>query len=562
MIYKEDTIKGNRIYFLDNLRIFMIFLVVLIHAGGVYESTGFWGFFWIVDDPSTNKLPGILFLILDIFVMPTIFLISGFFTPLSLKNKSGWEFLKSKFKRLMIPWIIAVLTLMPLYKFIFLYSRNLPQESWTTYFHWSNGIWGQNWLWFLPVLFLFDILYLFFSRVKIELPQFSLKKAIGAIFLVGFIFSFCMDLLNGQGWTNTILIDFQNERLLIYFMIFLLGSLCYKRKAFESKLKSKNLYLIIVCTAWIPIILYRFLFIQSFMGPGNTLFSERVDTLLIWFNFHLSLLCLLYVMINTFRIYLNKQGRISQELNKNSFNVYIIHTIVLGGLALTMLNTAIPSLLKFFILTVSTYAASNLIITFYRKVIKSKIIIKRKEVAMKTVTTAMLVVALLTGAGCGNQENSAPSVGLHMAAIQGNLAAVNQHIVAGSNLNEKEPSRASSPLITAAVFGETEIALALIEAGADVNYKNNDGSTALITAAFFCRTEIVMILLENGADKNAINNDGRTALESVAGPFDAVKGFYDGIGAALKPLGLKLDYEQIKMTRPKIAELLRDGTSS
>ncbi len=74
---EKGTIAGNRIYFLDNLRTFMIFLVVLIHAGGVYESSGIWAFFWIVDDPSTNNLAGILFLILDIFVMPTIFLISG-----------------------------------------------------------------------------------------------------------------------------------------------------------------------------------------------------------------------------------------------------------------------------------------------------------------------------------------------------------------------------------------------------------------------------------------------------------------------------------------------------
>ncbi len=135
----QDAIKGNRIYFLDNLRTFMIFLVVLIHAGGVYEATGMWASFWIVDDPSTNNVSGLLNLIIDIFCMPTIFFISGFFTPLSMKNKKGWTFLKSKFKRLIIPWVIAVLTLIPLYKIIFLYSRNLPQESWTTYFHWSKG---------------------------------------------------------------------------------------------------------------------------------------------------------------------------------------------------------------------------------------------------------------------------------------------------------------------------------------------------------------------------------------------------------------------------------------
>jgi peptidoglycan/LPS O-acetylase OafA/YrhL len=78
-------------------------------------------------------------------------------------------------------------------------------------------------------------------------------------------------------------------------------------------------------------------------------------------------------MINTFRYYLNKQGRLSKELNGNSYSVYIIHVIVIGGIALTMLNTAIPSLLKYLILTVSTYIACNLIVYFYRKVIKSKI---------------------------------------------------------------------------------------------------------------------------------------------------------------------------------------------
>jgi len=225
MIEKEqDAIKGDRIYFLDNLRTFMIFLVVLYHAGGVYESSGVWASFWLVDDPSTNNLAGILNLIIDIMVMPTIFFISGFFTPLSLKNKTGWAFVKSKFKRLIVPWIFAALTLIPLYKIIFLYSRNLPQESWTTYFHWTNGIWSQNWLWFLPVLFLFNMLYLLFSRANINISNITLKKAVFAIFLIGFTYSFCMSIFKFQGWTKTLFIDFQNERLLIYFIIFLLGS--------------------------------------------------------------------------------------------------------------------------------------------------------------------------------------------------------------------------------------------------------------------------------------------------------------------------------------------------
>ncbi len=180
---------------------------------------------------------------------------------------------------------------------------------------------------------------------------------------------------------------------------------------------------------------------------------------------------------------------------------------------------------------------------------------------MKTVTTAALMVILLAVAGCRKQKDSdkeirPPRVSLHVAALQGNLDAIRQHINVGSDLNEKD-AYGSSPLIVAATFGKTEVARALIDAGADMKITNNEGSTPLHIAAFFCRTEIVKALLDKGADKNALNIAGRTALESVSSPFDDVKGIYDSIGKGLKPLGLRLDYERIKRIRPMIAEMLR-----
>ena len=185
---------------------------------------------------------------------------------------------------------------------------------------------------------------------------------------------------------------------------------------------------------------------------------------------------------------------------------------------------------------------------------------------------AMLVAILLTiSACCRKQENSAreknqssvsqtspkpPGMDIHTATFLGNLKAVQQHIKAGSNLDEKD-EYGSSPLIIATTFGKTEVAKVLIEAGADVNCKNKEGSTPLHTAAFFCRTEIVEALLAKGADKTLRNNFGSTALESVTGSFDNVKGIYDQISKDLGQLGLKLDYAHIEMTRPRIAEMLR-----
>src|SRR6185369_9232122 len=94
-----------------------------------------------------------------------------------------------------------------------------------------------------------------------------------------------------------------------------------------------------------------------------------------------------------------------------------------------------------------------------------------------------------------------PQVDIHTAVVSGNLDAVKQHIAAGTDLNEKDPFGGSSPLISAAVFGKTDMAKVLIDAGADLNFQNKDGSTALHTSAFFCRPEIVKLLLDKGADK-------------------------------------------------------------
>lgn len=363
----QGTAAGSRIFFLDNLRTFMIFCVVLYHAGGVYESGGLWAAFWLVDDPATNDLCGMLNIIIDVFVMPTIFFIAGYFTPSSLQRNSGAAFLTSKLKRLMVPWLIAVLTLIPLFKIIFLYSRNLPQESWTTYFHWSNGIWSQNWLWFLPVLFLFHIVYWLLSKTKIDLSFLPLKVAVPVIFTVGFIYTYAVGLFQLQGWTKTILLDFQNERLLVYFLMFLLGALCCKRGIFDSPPGSKKLYIAVCCVAWMPINLYIVVLLNYFLKPGQFIVSPWVDGALFWLGFHLSMLCLLYLFVATFRHFFNRQGKVLRVLNDSSYGVYIIHVVVVGAIALALLNAPLPSLAKYFIVAATAWLGSNLIVYMYNR---------------------------------------------------------------------------------------------------------------------------------------------------------------------------------------------------
>ncbi len=364
-----STTKGKRLHWMDNLRTITIFLVVLYHVGGVYEAAGLWGWFWIVDDPATISWVGIINIVFDIMVMPIMFFISGYLVVASLKNKTSWEFVKGKFRRLIIPWIIAVFTLIPLYKGIFLYSRNMPQEHWTTYFHITNPN-SQNWLWFLPVLFVFCMLYLLLSKVNVSIPNISIKAAVVGIFVVGFLSSFAIgSWLGFRSWTLTPLIDFENERLLLYFMTFLLGSLCFRQNAFAEKPQAKMLYIIVSSTVWIPIMLHIFARLYPFFYPEG--FSITPLYLLIWwFSFYISLLCLVYLMVETFWRYVDKTSRIWSELNRNSYGVYIIHVIVIGVFGTLLLNMDLPAIVKYLLLIVLTYLGSNLIVSGYRSLVQ------------------------------------------------------------------------------------------------------------------------------------------------------------------------------------------------
>ena len=154
-----------------------------------------------------------------------------------------------------------------------------------------------------------------------------------------------------------------------------------------------------------------------------------------------------------------------------------------------------------------------------------------------------------------------PDGTLYNAAVAGNLEAVKQHIAAGTDLNQVDPNplgSKGSSLHAAAAFGYTEVAVALIEGGADVNQKDKEGQTPLHTAALFCYPKIAQALLDNGADKTIKDNDGQTALGMVVFPWEIAKGIYELLdGIIFKPAGKPLDYNRIQKTRPQVAAIIR-----
>jgi len=140
------------------------------------------------------------------------------------------------------------------------------------------------------------------------------------------------------------------------------------------------------------------------------------------------------------------------------------------------------------------------------------------------------------------------------AAAEGNLNAVKKYLAKGIDINAKGGSLKSSALLSATLYDQVKVVEFLIQNGADVNAKGEDGGTALHAAAFLGQYTVTKLLIQNGADVNARNNDGETVISGTMADWETTK-FIAGM------LQLKLDRERVENGRDQIVELLRQNGS-
>ena len=79
----------------------------------------------------------------------------------------------------------------------------------------------------------------------------------------------------------------------------------------------------------------------------------------------------------------------------------------------------------------------------------------------------------------------------------------------------------------------------LLEAKADPNARNGNGSTPSVGAAFFGRPECLQLLLEAGGDPSLADENGTTTYSALDVPWEITKGIADLLMMPLDPGVLK-----------------------
>ncbi len=352
--------KTDQLHFFNNLRTFIIILVITFHAALSFVP----GYLWWANDTSKNDIFGVVISLMDVFMMPILFFLSGCFVIQSYMHKGFGGFVKSKFRLLAVPYFIFALISCPVVSYIGLknFSANadlLSKNLFNYYIHYMasifslrsgaadlrrtavEGIFNINHLWFILMLFaIFTITALIFYIVKFE-EKYKNRKSIitenfrfkryrmyGLLFIISAASFYSVNILLPENslfgdapWYNvTPLFFFQPSRLVLYITFYLAGIFSFYNGLFTNDLHSEKI------SFWSILTFLSFMLLIKIMSdyyiikiPGNDLkIIYSVSRVL----FAVSVTGLL---ITLFFRYYNNSSPLRKSFSENSYNMYLIH---------------------------------------------------------------------------------------------------------------------------------------------------------------------------------------------------------------------------------------------
>ncbi|MCL2578693.1 MAG: acyltransferase family protein [Oscillospiraceae bacterium] len=348
--------NNGRIYYLDNIKVFLVTLVIIHHVGQAYGPTGgFWPFQSSLGE-SISTL-GRFFAVNAGFFMGFLFLISGYFIPMAFDRNNGERFLTKRLLRFGIPLLFVFLIMGPIQMYFYytLYSGNLPLSFFQYYTNIWLGIGGMptgfvdsidrfphlnfGHAWFIQHLLVYAAIYWFLRKIlkvpviKQESKPFSVLH-LSVIFAVIAVLSLIVRMWYPIDYWVGLLGFFQVEiaHWPQYLVMFVAGITAY-RKNWLNTLDTKTGYTCFVIGIITAVYIY--------MGaPGVSrelwdMFWAVCESLLA--------VALTFGLLTLFREKCNLTTPILKTLARSSYAAYIFHmpivlaiqyildTVVIGG---------------------------------------------------------------------------------------------------------------------------------------------------------------------------------------------------------------------------------------
>lgn len=299
-----------RKHYIDNVRNLTILLLFPVHTFIIWNDFGAKFYIW----GGENKLLSTLIVLVNPWFMPILFAIAGISARYSLKKRSAGKFIHERVNKLLIPFILGMILLVPgqtLYarKFYYHYKGGYLENLKYFFTHFSDlsgydGGFTPGHLWFILFLFLVSLLSLIIIKY---LPYEKTKDKVNRINIWGVIGLFI------PVWLMYYVGNFGGFSIGKSLALYLAGYYVLSNDCIMEKLKENIKWIMgiyIISTTVLVLTYYQY----SYYGD-----------LLVNFTGWMGILVFL-VLGNC---YLNKKTALTEYFNAASFPIYILHQTIL-----------------------------------------------------------------------------------------------------------------------------------------------------------------------------------------------------------------------------------------
>ncbi len=365
----------KRLGYLDNVRSFVIFLVVVTHTMVTYSGFGGW-YYKEVNSASLDLASRIIFGLYGSFsqawFMGILFFLAAYFATRSLEKRGPAAFVKERLFRLGVPLLIYMFVIDPFIGYFLMDYGSVRERFGLVQFYGgylASFRWGGSTgpLWFVEALLLFSLPYAAWRAIrpasKVTRPAPSVMTIVLVIVATGLAaFSIRLFLPIGTSVANLQLCYFA-----AYIALFILGLHAGERRWLDNFPEGRGMgWFTVVLAVGIPA--WFVIMVGGGAAEGGNLFNGGLNWQSFAYAFWESFVAIGFSLglIAFFRKYLNVENRFTRLLAGNSFGIYMFHAPVLIAISLLLRSWHGVPLAKFAVVAplafVATLTASSLIL--------------------------------------------------------------------------------------------------------------------------------------------------------------------------------------------------------